>query len=144
MTRPSERRPGRTSVRGLGRAVGGVLFSGLVVVGCGAPPPELTLIAVPTAPPSDACLLALVGGRVVASERWAIALQDTTGRVSKVLWPNGFRGVQDGVRLALVDRDGRVVAQVGDTISSGGGFVGPNGDPDNTMLVCGPIKVVQP
>ncbi|MBA2717750.1 MAG: hypothetical protein H0U52_00715 [Chloroflexi bacterium] len=142
MTRPSER--GSHGPGAARRRLAALVIVGSMLAACAAEPPEMTIIAVPTAPPSDACLDALGGGRVVAFERWAIALQDTTGQVSKVLWPNGFRGVQDGARLALVDRDGRVVAHVGDTISSGGGFIGPNGDPDNTMLVCGPIKVVQP
>lgn len=142
MTRPTDR--GSHGPRAARRRLAALAIVCSTLAACAAESPELTIIAVPTAPPSDACLDALVGGRLVESERWAIALQDTTGQVSKVLWPNGFRGVRDGARLALVDQDGRVVAHVGDTISSGGGFIGPNGDPDHTMLVCGPITVIQP
>ena len=101
-----------------------------------------TIITIPTAPPSGLCLDALISGRVVTSERWGIALADAVGHVSKAVWPNGFHGVLDGTRVALVDGAGQVVAEVGDTIESGGGLIGPNGDPDNTTLVCGPIKVV--
>jgi len=141
MTPPSDAR-WRWATRQVRRRVLALAAVGAALAGCGAPTPELTTIAVPTSPPSDHCLDALVGGRVVASERWGIALQDLDGRVSEVLWPNGFRGVQDGARVALVDGGGQIVAEVGDTIQSGGGFVGANGDPDNTMLVCGEIKVM--
>lgn len=115
-----------------------------LVAGCGSTTPEPSLIAVPTSAPGGMCLDARVGGRVVASERFGIAIASETGAVSKAVWPNGFHGQADGDRVALVDGKGRLVAHVGDTISAGGGFIGANGDPDHTLQVCGEIRVVVP
>lgn len=127
---------------GFRRLVAGLAIAAFVlVVGCGSDVPEPTIIAIPTTAPAGMYLQALVGGRIVASDRWGIALADATGQVSKVLWPNGFHGVVDDSRVALVDGAGRLVAHVGDTFRSSGGFVGANGDPDHTMLVCGEIQV---
>ena len=122
-------------------AIGAALSAALVLGACDAAEPEPPLIAVPTAPPSTTCMDALITGRLVAHEAWGIALMGETGRVSKVLWPNGFHGVVDGPVLALVDGQGRVVGRVGDVIQSGGGFVGANGDPDQTVVLCGTMKV---
>jgi hypothetical protein len=119
-----------------------VLLVAAVALGaCDTAEPEPTVIAVPTTAPSSVCMDALITGRLVANAAWGIALIDASGQVSKVLWPNGFHGVLDGSVLFLVDGQGRVVARVGDVIQSGGGFIGANGDPDHTVVLCGEMKV---
>lgn len=112
------------------------------LVGCGPTEQELTIVPVPTNAPSTVCLDALITGKLVAHGTWGIALQPAgTGRISKVLWPSGFHGVSDGTVLALVDGNGRIIGRIGDVIQSGGGFVGVNGDPDNTLMPCGEMRV---
>ncbi|HEX2755540.1 MAG TPA: hypothetical protein VHM48_08755 [Candidatus Limnocylindrales bacterium] len=120
------------------------MTTAILVAGCGSTVPEPTIIAIPTSAAGGGCLDAPVGGRVITSQRWGIAIADETGRVSKLFWPNGVHGQMDGDRVALVDGSGRLVAHVGDTIRSGGGFIGANGDPDNTMMVCGEIRAIVP
>ena len=116
-----------------------LLFLGTLAA-CGASPPDPVIVPIPTHH-SQVCLDALVGGKLIADGRWGFALSDTTGRLSKPIWPAGFVAIMDGDRLGLVDRSGRVIAHAGDTIQSGGGLIGANGDPDNTTMICGDIKV---
>lgn len=111
-----------------------------LVAGCGSILPP-TVIAIPTNGPTVTCPLAEVFGRLVRSDQWGIAFGDDAGRVRKVIWPNGYHGVNDGDRVALVDGSGQIVAHVGDTIHAAGGAVGPTGDADHTTLVCSDIVV---
>ena len=124
------------------RSAGACLVIGLAAAaaGCGSSPAP-TVIPVPTTKPAEACPMAEMGGRIVASDRWGIAVADQAGRVSRTLWPWGFHGVMTGAQVALVDGAVRLVAHVGDGFTSGGGFVGQNGDPDHTMQICGEIRV---
>ena len=117
------------------------LVAAFALGACDTGQPEPSLVAVPTNAPTTVCMDALITGRLVAHAAWGIALADETGRVSKVLWPNGFHGVLDGSVLSLVDGNGRFIGRVGDVIQSGGGFVGANGDPDHTLILCGTMKV---
>lgn len=121
-----------------------LLLAGLALAACDASQPEPTTIPVPTNVPTSVCMDAQVRGRVVAHATWGIALADSRGRVSKVIWPNGFHAVPDGIVLALVDGSGKVVARVGDMFEAGGGFIGANGDPDRTLIACGEMRVVTP
>ena len=92
-----------------------------------------------TAPaPLNACDEALASGRLVASAQSGLAIADSTGHVTEVLWPFGYTARQEAAGLALLDADGRVVAHQGDVIELGGGL-GAN----NVWAACaGSVRVV--
>jgi hypothetical protein len=102
------------------------------------------LIAVPTqepAPTQLACMAALLDGVLIADPRWGVAVQVASGGpIHKVIWPNGFTARTEGGRLALLDRDGHVVAHTGDRVQVSGG----EGGADDAWFACdGTIVVVQ-
>ena len=76
-----------------------------------------------TAPaPVEVCDLALTSGRLVSSAQSGLALVDSTGHVTEVLWPFGYaarRGLSGG---ELVDEKGAAVAREGDLVEMGGGL----------------------
>lgn len=110
----------------------GALLAAALLGGCGATEPDVVIVPVPTNEPTSICMDALIRGRLVADDRWGIALESGRGR-SKVIWPHGYHGVRDGDILALVDGRGQLVGRVGDVIESGGGNVG---GPDDTVVLC--------
>lgn len=114
-----------------------VVVAALCLAGCGATDPEPEVVPVPTNAPTSICMDALVRGTLVADERWGIALENGTIR-SKVIWPNGYRGVRDGADLGLVDGRGQLIGRVGDVIESGGGGIG---GADHTLILCSPEVV---
>jgi hypothetical protein len=87
--------------------------------------PDAALVAIRTlAPPgpNDICLLARGGGILVVDPVSGLGVADTTGRVTHVYWPFGYTARREGDTIALLDRGGRVVAQLGDVIGMTGGY----------------------
>jgi hypothetical protein len=117
-----------------------VMLLAATSVGCGSSAPEPVIVPIPTHH-SQVCLMARVSGTLVPDPRWGLALSDPTGRRSKPVWPAGVVALRDGDRIGLFDHSGRLIAHAGDTIESGGGLIGANGDLDNTTMICGEIKV---
>ena len=76
-----------------------------------------------TAPaPVDVCNLALISGRLVTSAQSGLALDDSTGHVTEVLWPFGYSARRGTSGVELVDDKGAVVAHEGDFVEMGGGL----------------------
>ena len=87
----------------------------LLVAGCA--------VQLRTAPaPVDACDDALIGGRLVTSAQSGLAVVDSTGHVTEVLWPFGYTARRGVSGLELVDEKGAVVAREGDFVEMGGGL----------------------
>lgn len=76
-----------------------------------------------TAPaPVEACEDALISGRLVADARTGLAISDSTGKVTPVLWPFGYSARSGLSGLELVDDRGAIVAREGDFVEMGGGL----------------------
>ena len=109
------------------------------------PTPDPAAIAVPTQAPQPsgspaACMASLLEGRLVADERWGLALIDADGTVRKVIWPYGYSARRDVAHTALLDPTGAVVAVTGQGLQIGGGEIGSDG----AWLACGAISVEVP
>ena len=92
--------------------------------------PDAAVVAIRTlAPPgpNDICLLARGGGTLVVDPVSGLGVADTNGHVTHVYWPFGYSARRDGENIALLDREGRVVAHLGDVIGMTGGY-GPDDD----------------
>ena len=93
-------------------------------------------------PPADgleACMDALLEGRLVNSGTSGIAVGDASGGIHEIAWPFGYSGRVDPAGLHLLDETGGVVATIGDTVQVGGGE--GNG---GIWFACGGIGVVPP
>ena len=105
----------------------GVLAIGLA--GCGGDQNEPTgpipvVLRTQPPPPADgleACMDALLEGRLVISGTSVIAVGDASGGVDQIAWPFGYSGQVDPAGLHLLDETGGVVATIGDTVQVGGG-----------------------
>ncbi len=87
----------------------------LLVAGCAA--------QLRTAPAAvDVCDDALVSGRLVTSAQSGLALVDSTGHVTEVLWPFGYAARRGVSGVELVDDEGGVIAREGDFVEMGGGL----------------------
>ena len=87
----------------------------LLVAGCA--------VQLRTAPaPGDACDDALISGRLVTSAQSGLAVVDSTGHVTEVLWPFGYTARRGVSGIELVDDKGAVVAREGDFVEMGGGL----------------------
>ena len=76
-----------------------------------------------TAPaPVSVCDDALTSGRLVTSAQSGLALADSTGHVTEVLWPSGYSARRGVSGIELVDEKGAVVAREGDFVEIGGGL----------------------
>jgi hypothetical protein len=108
----------------------------IVVGGCELLPPTVALRT--AAAPTDACMDALIGGRLVRHPGSGLGIASSDGQVTAVEWPFGYTAGSAAGRIALVDERGRVVAREGDEIQVGGGF--------GTQLwhACAPVSVVVP
>lgn len=119
----------------------------LVVSACSTIVPTPTPTSVPTATPSpqpssmpiwtsaslaptDACRSALGGGILVADSRSGLGFSSGE-RLIRVYWPFGYAARLEADRLALVDPEGQIVARVGDTIGTAGGY-----GADGEWIVC--------
>ena len=70
----------------------------------------------------DVCDLALISGRLVTSAQSGLAVVDSTGHVTEVLWPFGYTARRGVSGVELVDEMGAVVAREGDLVEMGGGL----------------------
>ena len=87
----------------------------LLVAGCA--------VQLRTAPARvDVCDDALVSGRLVTSAQSGLALVDSTGHVTEVLWPFGYTARRGVSGIELVDDKGATVAREGDLVEMGGGL----------------------
>ena len=68
------------------------------------------------------CTPAGGGGTLVVDPVSGLGVADSAGNVSHVYWPFGYTARPDPERIALLDRQGRIVAHVGDVIAMTGGF----------------------
>jgi hypothetical protein len=85
-----------------------------------------------------ACMAALLTATLVRHPNTGLGLRSDDGHVIGVIWPFGYSARDDGGRLAVVDRSGKVLAHEFDTVSVAGGFAG-----DETLLTgCGGITSV--
>jgi len=76
-----------------------------------------------TAPaPVDVCDDALTSGRLVTSAQSGLALVDSTGHVTEVLWPFGYTARRGVSGVELVDEKGATAAREGDFVEMGGGL----------------------
>ena len=76
-----------------------------------------------TAPaPVNGCDDALLSGRLVTSAQSGLAVVDSTGHVTEVLWPSGYSARRGISGIELVDEKGGVVAREGDFVEMGGGL----------------------
>lgn len=93
-------------------------------------------------PQTGGCLLAAVGGVLRSDFNWLLGLE-WDGQNHGVLWPYQYSARQDLDGLVLLDREGRRLAKVGDTIQMAGtvnteGLVAPCDPPDLTVVSSGP------
>ena len=92
--------------------------------------------------PNPMCLQAQLIGKLVADEVTGLGLNND-GYATHVTWPYGWTTRTDGDRVALIGRQGDVLAHVGDQVTMGGGLVG-----DGSAVVCEtadpPIEVGRP
>jgi hypothetical protein len=87
----------------------------LLVAGCA--------VQLRTAPaPVEVCNLALISVPHVTSAQSGLALVDSTGHVTEVLWPFGYTARRGVSGVELVDEKGAVVAREGDFVEMGGGL----------------------
>jgi hypothetical protein len=129
------------------RAIEAVVMA-LALAACSigaVPTPDPAVIAVPTQPPQPsgtpaACMASSIDGRLVADERWGVALVDGNGTIRKVIWPNGYSARRDIAHVALLDPAGAVVAVTGQDLHIEGGETGSDG----TWLACGAIRLNTP
>src|SRR5258708_6825847 len=87
---------------------------------------------------NDVCLAARGGGTLVVDPVSGLGVADTAGKVTHLYWPFGYTARLDADRIALVDRQGRIVAHLGDVIGMTGGF----GDVDWYACQLEPITVL--
>lgn len=87
----------------------------LLVAGCA--------VQLRTAPaPHAGCDDALISGRLMTSAQSGLAVVDSTGHVTEVLWPFGYTARRSVSGVELVDEKGAVVAKEGDFVEMGGGL----------------------
>jgi hypothetical protein len=84
---------------------------------------------------------ALMGGTLAKHAQTGLGIADQEGAVIPVEWPFGYSAHMEGVKIALVDASGMVVAREGDRIQVGGGM-GPGPAPNAVWFACGPVQVV--
>jgi hypothetical protein len=76
-----------------------------------------------TAPaPVNGCDDALLSGRLVTSAQSGLAVVDSTGHVTEVLWPFGYTARRGASGVELVDDRGATVAREGDFVEMAGGL----------------------
>jgi hypothetical protein len=83
------------------------------------------------------CAAALSGGTLVAHPDWGLAVVRANGRLTRVVFPNGYQAVRADDRIQLLDEHGNVVAIEGETVTMSGGFFGPG---ENAFEACGGVS----
>lgn len=86
--------------------------------------------------PGFVCGNALSTGELVPDPEFGLAVVHPDGWRERVLWPSGFAGRLVGLRVALVDENGRVVAVEGDRLRLTGG-----GTQMGQFLVCSSDRI---
>lgn len=107
-----------------------------ILVGCdaAAPSPSPEGVWILTSDPTVGtmgCRMADNRGVLIAHPLTGLGIAGTDGQAHPVRWPYGFSATVDAGRLALVDRQGLIVAHEGDQVTFGGGD-----GPDGITLVC--------
>jgi hypothetical protein len=125
----------------------------MTLVGCAAQPsapttgsPGPTTVALRTqAPAPDGgtpppCAAALIRGTLATDpQRGVVLVEEGSGLRREVIWPAGYYGAIDGLRVAIVSSTNEVVARTGDFVEIGGGEFGPK----SAWKVCGGVRVGQ-
>lgn len=113
------------------RKIGSLIGVALLVAGCS--------VQLRTAPaPVDVCDEALTSGRLVTSAQSGLALVDSTGHATEVLWPFGYSARRGVSGVELVDEKGVAVAHEGDFVEITGGL----GLDDAWVACAGSVTVV--
>jgi hypothetical protein len=86
----------------------------------------------------QACMDALLGGRLTKSVASGLSVTSADGASTPVEWPFRYSAVEVAGRVQLLDETGRVVAREGDEINVGGGFG------NNVWHACAPVTVTKP
>lgn len=84
----------------------------------------MTITLLTESRPSRACDDSLLTGRLIPDSDSGLAVQASTGEITKVMWPFGYSARYVDDRIELLDADGSVVATEGDTMQMGGGLGG--------------------
>lgn len=87
---------------------------------------------------ADVCLMARVGGVLVADPVWGVGLLNE-GPSRGVVWPAGYAARWELGGVVLLGPGGAVVAREGDTIESA-----RHSTDDGVAHPCGPIRVAEP
>lgn len=134
------------------RSIALIVFAAAAMASCSPAPtgtpspsnPVATAFSIRTpAQEPQACMEALMQGRLVRQAQTGLGIGDQSGLVYPVEWPFRFTARLEGARVVLVDNRGAVVAREGDQISVGGGM-GPGPGPNAVWFACGPVQVTQP
>jgi hypothetical protein len=97
------------------RKILGIAALAVVLCGCS--------VQLRTAPARvDVCDLALISGRLVTSVQSGLAVVDSTGHVTEVLWPFRYTARRGAAGVELVDDRGAAVAKEGDLVEMAGGL----------------------
>ena len=104
-------------------AAASLVLSAFTALACGAEPATtpMTITILTESQPAQACMDALLTGRLVPHTQTGLAVQARNGEIVRVMWPFGYsaRFVDD--QLRLLDASGSLVASVGETVEMGGG-----------------------
>ncbi len=87
---------------------------------------------------SQACMDALLVGRLTKSVASGLSVTSADGKLTPVEWPFRYSAVQVAGRVQLLDETGNVVAREGDEITVGGGFG------NNVWFACAPVSITKP
>lgn len=125
------------------RLVAASLLAGAVVAcqsgGGPVTGPVTAPVAIKTAPViAQACMDALLGGRLVVNNQSGLGVASADGQVTAVEWPFGYTARSSLGTIELVNETGLVVARVGDEVQVGGGFG------NQFWHACGGVSVVVP
>ena len=114
-----------------GRSLSLLTLTVLVLAACST---QLRTAAAPVSHCDDA----LISGRLVAEAQSGLAVIDSTGKITPVLWPFGYSARRGLSTIELVDEGGKAVAKEGDFVEISGGFAA-----DETWAACaGSVTVV--
>ena len=105
-------------------SVASLVLSAFTAFACGAEPATtpMTITLLTESQPAQACMDALLTGRLVSDVQTGLAVQASTGEKTTVMWPFGYSARYADDRLELLDAGGSVVAVERETVQMGGGF----------------------
>ena len=105
--------------------------------------PDGAAFAIRTAAaPPQACMEALVTGRLIQVAASGLGLGLVGSPALPVEWPFGWSARVESGRIALLDEKGRVVAREGDQVEMGGGQ-GALPGLNAIWFTCGPVTVTK-